>query len=141
MNMFKPTAAKTPEEYIRMIDEPRRSEVKELYDFIRATVPKCAPYIESGMIGFGKYHYVYPSGREGDWMLIGLASQKNYISLYVCAVVDGGQYVAEKYKAKLSKASIGKSCIHVKHASDIDKKVLADILRDAVKAGGMGEKR
>ncbi len=137
--MFKPTAAKTPEEYLELISEPRRSEVKELYVFIRATVPKLAPFIESGMIGFGKYHYVYPSGREGDWMLIGLASQKNYISLYVCAVADGGQYLAEKYKSKLSKASIGKSCIRIKHASDIDKKVLKDILHNAVKAGGMGQ--
>lgn len=138
MNMFKPIKAKTPKEYIEAIDEPRRSEIQLLYDFIRKTVPTLTPYIEVGTLGFGKYHYKYPSGREGDWALVGLASQKQYISLYVCAAIDG-QYIAEKYKDNLPKASIGKSCIRIKHAADIDQKVLAAILRDAVKAGGLGE--
>lgn len=138
MNMFKPIKAKTPKEYIEAIDEPRRSEIQLLYDFIRKTVPTLTPYIEVGMLGFGKYHYKYPSGREGDWALVGLASQKQYISLYVCATIDG-QYIAEKYKDKLPKASIGKSCIRIKHAADIDQKVLEAILREAVKAGGLGE--
>lgn len=138
MNMFKPLSAKTPEAYIEQIDEPRRSEVRELYDFIRKAVPALKPYIEVGMLGFGKYHYKYASGKEGDWALVGLASQKQHISLYVCATVNG-QYLAEKYKDKLPKASIGKSCIRIKRASDIDKAVLGAILRDAVKAGGLGE--
>lgn len=137
MNMFKPITAKTPEEYIQGLEEPRRREIKALYDVIRKTVPKLTPYIEAGMLGFGKYHYKYPSGREGDWALIGLASQKNYISLYICATVDG-KYLAEKYKARIPKASIGKSCIRIKHAVDIDLSVLKAILRDAQKAGGMG---
>lgn len=138
--MFKPTVAKTPDEYIRMIDEPRRSEVKELYDRICVIVPQFKPYIQSGMIGFGTYHYVYESGREGDWMRIGLASQKNYISLYICSMAKG-KYIAEIYKPRLPRASIGKSCIRVKHTSDIDNEVLRDMLQDAVKAGGMGEKK
>lgn len=138
MNMFKPVKAKTPKEYIEAIDEPRRSDIQLLYDFIRKTAPTLTPYIEAGMIGFGKYHYKYPSGREGDWALIGLASQKQYISLYVCATVNG-QYVAEKYKDKLPKANIGKSCIRVKRAADIDRAVLSAILREAAKAGGLGE--
>ena len=139
MNMFKPIDAKTPEDYIAKIDEPRRSEIKELYDFIRKTVPKQTPYIEVGMLGFGKYHYKYASGREGDWALIGLASQKQYISLYICATVDG-QYLAEKYKSRIPKASIGKSCIRIKHATDIDKDVLAEMLKEAVTAGVLGER-
>lgn len=104
---------------------------------IRKTVPKLTQYMEVGMLGFGKYHYKYPSGREGDWALIGLASQKNYISLYVCATVNG-KYLAEKYKALIPKASIGKSCIRIKHATDIDMPVLTAILKEAQKAGGMG---
>lgn len=132
MNMFKPTKAKTPEEYIEMIDEPRRSEIQVLHDFIRKVIPDQEPQITAGMIGYGKYHYKSKSGREGDWSIICLASQKNYISVYACAA-DGKQYVAEKYKKELPKASIGKSCIRFKKVSDIDLKVLEKIIRESVK--------
>lgn len=76
MNMFKVTTAKTPEEYIDLITEPRKSQIKFLHDFIQKTVPKLKPLIIVGMIGYGKYRYKYVSGREGEWAIIALASQK-----------------------------------------------------------------
>ncbi len=130
--MFKPTVAKTPTEYIAMIDEPRRSQIKKLHDFIKKTVPALKPLIMSGMIGYGKYHYKYPSGREGEWSAILLASQKNYISVYACGVIDG-KYIAEQYKKHLPKASIGKSCIRFKKLEDIDLDVLKEILKKCEK--------
>ena len=135
MNMFKPTAAKTPEEYIAMIDEPRRSEIQKLDKLIRETVPELKPFIIAGMIGYGTFHYKSKSGREGDWSIVGLASQKNYISLYICAS-DGKQYIAEKYKEQFPKADIGKSCIRIKKAADVDEKVLKKVLKEAQEMGG-----
>lgn len=128
--MFKPTSAKTPQEYIDLIDEPRKTEIKKLDAFIKKTVPKLKPFIIAGMIGYGKYHYKSKSGREGDWSIIALASQKNYISVYACGVKDG-EYVAEKYKKDLPKADIGKSCIRIKKVEDIDLDILAKILKEA----------
>lgn len=135
MNMFKPTAAKTPEEYIDLVAEPRKNEIKKLHDFIRKTTPKLKPFIISGMIGYGAFHYKSKSGREGDWAVIALASQKNYISVYVCAA-DGKEYVAEKYKKELPKASIGRSCIRFKKVDDIDLNILKKILLEGEKLGG-----
>lgn len=83
MNMFKPHAATTPEEYIASLEGPRRAEVQQLYDMIRAISPPLKPYMIAGLIGFGTYHYKYASGREGDWCIIGLSSRKNYISVLV----------------------------------------------------------
>lgn len=131
--MFKPTSAKTPEEYIDLIAEPRRGEIKKLNDFIKKTVPKLKPHILSGMIGYGSYHYKYASGREGEWSAVLLSSQKNYISVYVCGVKDG-KYVPELYKKELPKANIGKSCIRFKKVEDIDLAVLAEIIRESVKS-------
>ncbi len=136
--MFKPTAAKTPEEYIQLIDEPRKSQIEKLHRFILQTVPEQKPFILSGMIGYGKYHYKYESGREGEWALFALASQKNYISIYACAA-NGNDYIAEQYKEKLPKASIGKSCIRFKKFEDIDLSVLKTILLEAEKLGGFGQ--
>ena len=125
--MFKPTAATTPSEYIALLDSPRKEDIQTLHDFIKKTVPSLKPYIQAGMIGYGQYHYKYASGREGDWMTIGLASQKNYISVYVCAIDEKG-YIAEQYKKELPKASIGRSCIRFKKLSDIDLTVLKEML-------------
>lgn len=128
--MFKVTDAKNPEEYIQQIDEPRKSEIKMLHDLICQWVPKLKPFMISGMIGYGKYFYKTKSGRAGDWCTVALASQKNYISVYVCAV-DGERYIAENYKTKLPKASIGKSCIRFKKTADIDLDVLKEVIKKA----------
>ena len=128
--MFKKTAAKTPQEYIDNIEEPRKSQLKILDKLIRQTVPKLKPFILSGMIGYGTYHYKYASGREGDWAIICLANQKNYISVYICAI-ENGKYIAEKYKKDLPKARIGKSCIRFKNIDQIDLEVLKKILKEA----------
>ena len=134
MNMFQPNAAKTPAEYIKMIDEPRRSEIKKLHAFIQKTVPKLKPFMQSGMIGYGKIKYETKSGRSGDWFIIGLSSRKQYISVYACAADEkAGCYVPEKYKKELPKASIGRSCIRFKTMEDIDLKVLAKILKESAK--------
>lgn len=138
MNMFKPTSAKTPEEYITAIPEPRRADIETIHALIQKNVPSLKPHILSGMIGYGTYHYRYASGREGDWSLIALANQKNYISVYICSV-DNGTYIAENYKDKLPKASIGKSCIRFKTVADIDLSVLTEIIRKAEKIGGAGQ--
>ena len=139
MNMFKPTSAKTPEEYLSNIAEPRRQDVERLHELIQKIVPDLTPHILAGMIGYGTYRYKSKSGREGDWSLIALASQKNYISIYICAVTEDGNYVAEEYKTKLPRANIGKSCIRFKSLSDIDLTVLTEIIKKAEALGGMSQ--
>ena len=73
----------------------------------------------------------YATGREGDAAVVGLASNKRHISLYVHSVVDG-RYLAEAYAPRLPKASVGRSCIRVRRATDLDPAVVAELLREAV---------
>ena len=132
--------ATTPEEYIDGLPEPRRGEISELHKLIRTTVPGLAPTMAFGMIGYGKYHYRYASGREGDWVTVALASQKNYISVYVCSLDEtGNQYIAEKYKKALGKVSVGKSCIRLRKLADVDLKMLKKVLKEARRSGGMSQ--
>ena len=88
----------------------------------------------AGMLGYGPFHFRYPSGREGDWFRIGLASNKNYISLYVCAADQRG-YAAERYREKLPKASIGKSCVRFKRLEDLDAGTLRALIKEGAKIG------
>jgi hypothetical protein len=134
--MKGPTEVATPEEYIAALAEPRQTEIATLDRLIRATLPDLDPHIRAGMIGYGTFHYRYPSGREGDWFRVGLASNKNYISLYACAADDRG-YVAERYKERLGKVNIGRSCVRFKRVADLDQGALRELLRETA-AGTFG---
>ncbi|MFZ5424564.1 MAG: DUF1801 domain-containing protein [Patescibacteria group bacterium] len=136
MNMFKPKTAENPKDYINQIDEPRKSEIIKLHEFIKNALPEMKVEMFHNIIGYGSYHYKSKSGSEGDWFTVGLASQKSYISVYVCAV-EGKEYVAEKHKDWFPKASIGKSCIRFKKVEDIDLQKLEELLLLAKKVGSM----
>lgn len=88
--------------------------------------------MRAGMIGYGPMTYRYASGKEGEWFKIGLASQKNYISLYMCAADDEG-YVAERYRDRLPKANIGKSCVRFKRVDDLDRSALIALIKATAK--------
>src|ERR1017187_232751 len=57
--------ASTPAEYLAQLEEPRKSEVAALDALIRKNAPKLAPFIHSGMLAYGPWHYKYASGRAG----------------------------------------------------------------------------
>jgi uncharacterized protein YdhG (YjbR/CyaY superfamily) len=127
-------SATSPSEYIAALNEPRRSEIAELHKLIRKTVPNLKPVIHSGMLGYGRFHYKYASGREGEACRIAVASNKTYISLYALGTDERG-YVAERFKKRLPKASIGKSCVRFKRLEDVDPVVLKELLTETEKAG------
>lgn len=136
MNMFKPTKAKSVKEYLALLPAERRESVEFLHQFIQKTAPKLKPNFIYNMPGYGTFKYTNYKKDIMEWPIIGLASQKNYISLYVCAV-DKGKYIAEKYKNKLGKVSVGRSCIRFKRLSDLDLKTLEKVIKLAAKSPGL----
>ncbi len=136
MNMFKPTKAKTMKEYFQALPPDRREAMEFLDAFIRKTAPKLKPYFSYNMPGYGAFPYRNYKNEQIEWPVIALASQKNYISLYVCAV-EKGKYIAEMYKKDLGKVSVGKSCIRFKKISDLDLDTLKKVLKLAEKNPGL----
>lgn len=110
---------KTPAQYLDSLPADRRAEVEAIHRAIVKAVPRLKPFIIYGMIGYGPYHYKYESGREGDGSVVALASQKQYISLYI-AGVENGECIAEKSKHLLGKVSVGKVCVRFKKAEDLN---------------------
>jgi hypothetical protein len=83
-----------------------------------------------GMLGYGTYHSRYARGREGECMAIGIANNKQYISLYCCGADEHG-YVAEQSKKRLPKANIGKGCVRFNRLADLDQEVLEELIQKA----------
>jgi len=129
---------RTPEEYISALDEPRRTEVRRMRELIRREAPGLAVGTDGRMIGYGpfryryRYRYRYASGREGDTFAIGLASNARYISLYVLAA-DADGFVAERYRERLPKADIGRSCVRFTRVDDLDPEALAELIREGAR--------
>jgi hypothetical protein len=71
------------------------------------------------IVGFGCYHYVYESGREGDAPLLGFSPRRPETVLYVLAGRE-----SEGLKKKLGKFKSSVSCIYIKSLDDIDRAVL-----------------
>lgn len=129
-------------DYLAGLPPEQRETLTLLHKLIVKVVPKPTPAMMTGMgptplIGYGKYHYKYSSGREGDWFLVGLTAAKNNYSLHICAF-DGDKYLVERNAAKLGKVKAGRSCINFKAIEDLKLDVVTGLLKQAVKTGGMG---
>jgi hypothetical protein len=85
----------------------------------------------SAIIGFGSYHYVYESGREGDTVIIGFSPRKQNITLYLM----GGLNKIEGELASLGKYKTGKGCLYIKSLSDVNPDVLKNIFAKAFEEG------
>jgi Domain of unknown function (DU1801) len=125
---------KTPAEYIAAVDDKRRPDIAALDALIRKHAPELEPVIMSGMLGYGPFHYRYPSGREGDACKLAIASNASNISLY-CFAADAQGYVAERYVDRLGKASVGKSCVGFKKLADLDEKALVALIMETARMG------
>jgi len=82
------------------------------------------------IIGFGKYHYKYDSGHEGDSCLTGFSPRKQNISLYVMlGIMDHQDLLKDlgKYKA-------AKGCIYIKKLDDVNVSVLEKLVKGSVDA-------
>lgn len=136
MNMFKPVKAKTVKEYFDALPPERREPMEFLHKFIQETAPSLKSVFAYNMPGYGMFKTKNYKKEIIEWPTISLASQKNYISLYVCSVVDG-EYIAEMNKEKLGKVSVGKSCIRFKKIEDLNLEELKKIIKLAEKLPGL----
>jgi len=117
--------------YIEAIsDESRRKDCRALAKLMaRATKHKPVMW-GTAIVGFGSYHYKYDSGREGDSCLVGFSSRKGDISIYLTASFPG----RENLLAKLGKHKLAKACLYVRSLSDIDAKVLEQLVAGSAEA-------
>jgi hypothetical protein len=82
----------------------------------------------TSIVGFGEFRYVYDSGREADWMLIGFSPRKQNITLYI---MDGFEEYGE-LMARLGVHSCAKSCLYIKRLSDVHLPTLKTLVRKSV---------
>ena len=81
------------------------------------------------IIGFGRYHYRYASGREGDSMVIGVSPRKAALTLYLA----GGKEGSADLLSRLGPHTTGKGCVYLKSWAGLDEEVLAEMVTDVMR--------
>src|SRR5512137_2474906 len=124
-NKTRPTAV-TVSSFLKKVGNPEiRKECVSIIALMESVSKQKPVMWGSAIIGFGKRHYVYDSGREGDTMITGFSPRKQAIVLYL----TGGLEPLREELAKLGKHTTGKGCLSIKTLKDVDLAVLTRILK------------
>jgi hypothetical protein len=127
-NKTTPTAASVDAYLAAIADPGRRADCVALAALMAKVTREPPAMWGTAIVGFGSYHYVYDSGREGDSCVVGFSSRKNDISVYLQGLSEG----QEALLAKLGKHKADGGCLHVKQMSDVDGQVLEKLVANAV---------
>lgn len=124
-NKTQPTAADVTA-FLAAVEPPARRADAEALDRLFRRATGWTPRLWGpAILGYGRYHYRYDSGREGDFLATGFSPRKAALSIYIMpGYADFGDL-----RARLGKHRIGKSCLYVTRLSDIDTEVLAALIR------------
>jgi len=107
-------------------NEQKRKDCQEIFNLLLEITQEEPRLWRGQMIGFGTYEYSLSKGKVSEWFITGFAPRAKNITIYVVA----GYHKYEEQLKKLGKFSLGKSCLYIKHLSDIDVAVLREIIRD-----------
>jgi hypothetical protein len=110
-------------------DEQKRADAQVILDLMEKATKQPAKMWGPAIIGFGEAHYVYESGREGDWFFIGLSPRKASLTLYAM----GGYAGYTDLLADLGKHTVGGGCLYIKKLSDVKLPVLKKLIHTAAK--------
>ncbi|HEY8186590.1 MAG TPA: DUF1801 domain-containing protein [Pyrinomonadaceae bacterium] len=124
----KPTAESVSAFLEKIADEGRREDCLAVVDIMRDVIKEEPKMWGGSIVGFGRYHYKYQSGREGEWMITGFSPRKGDLTLYI---MPGFEPFADLMK-RLGKYKTGKSCLYVKKLADVNVKVLKELVTKSV---------
>ncbi|MCC8964579.1 hypothetical protein H8A95_20235 [Bradyrhizobium sp. Pear76] len=137
--MFR-VAADSLEAYLAF-DPARTADLEQVHAVMRKAAPSLqrhfhagSPAGEAGMrmniIGYGQFRYAIKSGKTAVWPVIGLALQKNYISVYV-AVTRGGKPLVSCYAGTLGELRAGGNNFSFETFVDLKASAVAALFAEA----------
>ena len=110
-------------------DEQARKDCFEILKMMKQVTMEEPKMWGASIVGFGSYHYIGKSGREGDWMLTGFSPRKQNLTLYLMGGFDSEKNLLKK----LGKYKTSVGCLYIKKLDDVDKKVLKELVTASVK--------
>ncbi len=128
--------AKTVDEYIETLPEDRQKAIVAIREVVNKNLPKgFEETMGYGAMGWVVPHKLYPAGYHCDpkqpLPIMGVASQKNFISFYSMVIYSDEKllkwFQKEWPKHSSKKLDMGKSCIRFKKPDDVPLKLLGEL--------------
>ena len=111
-------------------DEQKRKDSMVILEMMKKATKDEPKMWGSALIGFGNLRYKSPAtGREVDWFKIGFSPRKANLSLYLSLDIKTH---ADSLK-KLGKYKTGVGCLYINKLSDVDIKVLQEMINTTAK--------
>lgn len=101
-------------------DEGKRQDARRVCEMMAEITGEPPRLWGAAIVGFGRVHYRYESGREGDWFVVGFSPRKRNLTLYI---MPGFEAYAG-LMTRLGKHKTGKSCLYVNRLADVDESAL-----------------
>lgn len=108
-----------------ILDAQQRADAETICRLMEKVTGEEPKMWGDSIVGFGTYHYVYASGREGDWAKVGFSPRKENLTLYFMY----GFADDKKLMEKLGTYKTGKACLYIKHLKDVDLTVIEELVR------------
>lgn len=128
-NKTKPTKASVSGFLKKVPDKNRRADCLKVLEIMKEVTGEKPEMWGTSVVGFGRYHYKYESGREGDMPLTGFSPRKGDLTLYITT----GFEPYTDLMSDLGKHQTGKSCLYIKKLEDVDVGVLRKLIEKSVK--------
>lgn len=129
-NKTKPTAASVPAFIGAIADPTRQKDATKLVKWMEELSGEKAKLWGTAIVGVGCHHYKYDSGREGDMPIVSFSPRKSAMVLYGLLGLSG----TEELLAKLGEHSQGKGCMYIKKLTDVDERVLKQLMTKSLGA-------
>ena len=116
-------------QFLAGVSKKQRADAEAILALMQQATGEPPRLWGSSIVGFGTHHYVYASGREGDWFLTGFAPRKSNLTLYVLNGFPGQDELLEK----LGKHKLGKGCLYINKLEDVHLPTLKKLIAGSVK--------
>lgn len=124
----KPTTVSVASHLNTIEPDQRRKDCKALTAMMKRVTGAAPRMWGPSIVGFGRYHYKYASGHEGDSCVVGFASRKGDISVYLVPGLGG----ADALLGRLGRHTMGKACLYIKRLADVEMPVLEQLVERSV---------
>src|SRR5262245_26543496 len=131
-----PTQASVDKFLEGLTDEKKRADCYQILELMKKATKATPKMWGTGIVGFGKYHYVYESGREGDWFITGFSPRKQNLTIYMMGGFDRFPELMDQ----LGQYSTGKGCLYINRLEDVDTKVLRKLISQSVQSATRSQK-
>lgn len=122
----KPTKASAVEFIKKIPEKEKREDGLQLLKIFKEATGQKPKMWGTAIVGYGMYHYKSErSSQEGDWPLAGFSPRKQNLTLYVMS----GFVDLKDLLKKLGKHKTSVGCLYINKLSDVDTKVLTQIVK------------